>query len=146
MAFSTSMNYYKYINRYTNKFIDKFLKNNRVIKIARKNSFLNFLKNILKEFYYNISDKKINDLSSLKTEKVLKYLERLDISSPKSYLLLRSALKHQDKTVILKTIDILKENKNINSRKLLNTLLNNKDTEIIIAAIDALRVFRIMIL
>ena len=100
------------------------------------------LKTNIQDIYYHFYDRRIKDLSSLKSEKAMKYLDRFDVKRKNSYMLLRSALKHSNRQVIFQTIEVLKQNRNINSRKILNTLLNNKDQEIVIAAIDALRAFK----
>ena len=116
------------------------LKNGNGLNV--KQGLVSFLKNGFLSLYYGISDRQVNDLSVLNAEKAVKYLERLDITKENAYLILRSSLKHSNRQVVFQTISILKENRTINSRKLINTLLNSKDQEVVIAAIDALRLFR----
>ena len=110
--------------------------------IKQNSQNFSVLKNFFNEVYYSYTDNQIKDLSALNADKARLYLKRLKITKPDAYKILKSALYHKNRQVVFETIEILKENRTINSRKILNTLLNSKDQEIVISAIDALRLFK----
>lgn len=111
------------------------------IKI-NNNDIKRILISFLKKLYYKISDRRVYDLSILTVDRALAFLKRIDLSRSQALKVLKTSVRHKNKKVILKGIEILKQIRTIDSRKVICTTLYNKDKDIVLAAIDALRLFK----
>jgi len=99
------------------------------------------LKNKIKNLYYKFIDSGVKDLSKLNSKKALEYIGRYDLRNIKRLRVLRTAIKHSDKEVIIKTLHILKKLPLTDSKKAVCYALSNKNREVVLCAIEALSSF-----
>jgi len=108
----------------------------------KEDGFFISLKKYIKYLYFLFNDRRIHDLSYLRTDLALGYLERFNPKRINSFKVVKTAIRHKNKKVVLKGIEILKHIRTIDSRKVLCTTLTSKDRDIILAGIDALKLFK----
>jgi len=98
-------------------------------------------KNKIKSMYFRLIDSSVKDLSKLNSKKALGYIGRYDIKNIKSLRVLRTAIKHSDKDVIIKTLHILKKLPLTDSKKAVCYALSHKNREVVLCAIETLSSF-----
>jgi hypothetical protein len=98
-------------------------------------------KNTLKNLYFKFRDSRVKDLSKLRTQNALAYMDRYDVKNLKLLVVLRTAIKHSDKAVIIKALHILKKLPFTDSKKAVCFALSNKNRDVVLTAIDALSSF-----